>query len=353
MIEKNDKFVRLNGQDMTLGGLLAREIPGGPNMTDCPTIETLSEFIEGKLAHDARESVVAHLGDCELCYSTLAESLAIREELNNRSRERIKKRFFYSIPAGLAAAAVLFIVFKVWQPAPERSVTPENALAYRKVPAEIKPQPKPKSDPVVAAARSFAGELANRLPGNGAVLPVRITGDHVKTQTSYGFSSIVPLEKAAFRIGACLVDLEVSLKAKDRKKTEAFAKKLTELLKPIESSYGPLSPVIASGDAGKKASRYEGFSSAVEALFKNRKESVYMNFGSWVEASRLAAEAYNSAFFQPADIKGFKKELEQSGAPIGTLRNLQQFDSILSSGRIQTDEFTAIARLLADIKEMY
>jgi hypothetical protein len=88
-------------------------------------------------------------------------------------------------------------------------------------------------------------------------------------------------------------------------------------------------------------------------MFKNKREAVYLSFGAWVEATGLAAETGDRAFFQPADIKGFKKELEQSGVPIGTLRNLSQFDSIISSGRIQTEQFKTIARLLADIKEMF
>lgn len=355
MIEKKDKDVRLNAQDITLGGLLARGIPGGSNMIDCPTTEKLSEFIDGKLSPEKRESVVAHLGDCVVCYSVVSESLTIREELIRQSRARIKKHLSYSLPAGLAAAAVLLVVFKMVQPAPEFTERPESELVYQDASVEKKPLPKPD---VVLSARSFAGELADRLTGNNnAASLARIAGNQSKPATTFGFSASVPPEKAAFGIGMCLIDLELAMKAKDQEKSEVFAKQLIELLKPVDSSYGLIPSIVeqrrASGNSGKEASRYEGFSKAVEALFENKKEAVFLKFGAWVEAASLAAEAHDAAFFQPAVVKGFRTELEKSGVPVGTLKNLSQMETIISSGGIQMDQFKTMVRLLADFKEMF
>lgn len=336
---------------MTLGGLFARRIYGGTNMNQCPATERLAEFIDGTLAPDARERVAEHLGDCADCYAVVAESLSISDELVARARARRKRYLFYSVPASLAAAAILLLVFKTWKPAHEFTATPEREVASQAAPAVTKLLPMPRSEPMVAGASSFASELSNRLTGKkSAALLARIPENHGMSQATYGFSSVVSPEKSAFRIGVCIVDLEVALKAKSKERTDAYMQQLIELLKPIEPLHGPLPAIIALGSSGKEASR---ISSAVESLFKNKKESVYVHFGSWVEASRLAAEGQNAAFFQPAEIKGFKNELEKSGAPIGTMRNLSQFDGIISSDRVQTDEFTTIARLLADIKEMY
>jgi hypothetical protein len=354
MFEKKDKDVRLNTQDMTLGGLLARRIPGGSNMTDCPTTEMLSEFIDGKLSHESREKVAAHCGDCAVCYSVVSESLMIREELNSRSRARVKKTLSYSIPAALAAAAVLLVVFRMVQPAPEFSGKPVREPAYQDAPVGKKPLPKPD---IAISTRSFAGELADRIAGNNTALLTRIAGRQFKPDATYGFSSVITPQKAAFGIGMGLIDLELALKAKDQNKIEIFATKLMDLLKPFESSFGVAPSIMEQGRtgerAGKGADRYAGFSRSVETFFENRKEAVFLKFGSWVEAASLAADTRNEAFFQTADVIGFRQELEKSGVSVGTLKDLSQMELIISSDGMQTDQFSVAARLLSDIKEMY
>lgn len=352
MIEKKDKSVRLNSQDLTLGGLLARGIPGGTNMTDCLTMEMLSEFIDGKLTHENREKVVAHLNNCELCYSTVSESLGIGEELNKQKRTRINKYLAYSIPTALAAAAVLLVVFRISPPAHEFISAPEREVARQQAPIEKNPRSKKN---IELPTRSFAGELADRLAKtNNAAVFTRIAGTQHAPQAAYGFSSFLPLDKTAFRIGVCLADLELALKAKDKEKIKVFVKKLIELLKPMESSYGLIPSIIERDvNSGKETGHYEGFSRAVEALFENKKEAVFLKFGTWVEAAGLAAEARDAAFFQPANVSGFKKELENIGVPAGTMKNLKQLELITAPGGIQADQFKVLARLLADIKEMF
>jgi hypothetical protein len=355
MIEKNDKMVRLNDQEMMLGGLLARGIPGGQNMNDCPTIETLSEFIDAKLLPDARESVAAHLADCSDCYAVVAESLAIREEMNSRSRARIKRSVFYAVPSALAAAAVLLLVFRVTQPAQEFIAKPAQELAYQQAPIEKKPLPEPGNASIF---RSFSRELAGRLSkGSNAVSFTPAVGNRSRPEKTFGFTSGVPLEKAAFRIGACLADLEVALKAKDRERVETFAKKLFELMKPLETSSGLIPPVAepkrAHALAGNEMDRYEGLSAAVEALFKNRTEAIFLQLGAWVETAGLAAEANDAAFFNASEVSVFRNELEKRNEPVGTLGDLSKLEAAISSGLIQPDQFMAVNRLLADIREMY
>ncbi len=355
MLENKAKEVRLNSQDMTLGGLLARGIPGGSNMTDCLNVELLAEFIDGKLSSENRERVVAHLGDCTYCYSVVSESLGIREELSKQGRSRNKKYLSYSLPSALAVAAVLLLVFKILQPGQEFTRNPERESARREASVEIKSLPKPD---ITLSTRSFAGQLADRLAGHNTTASLtRVAGNQFKRDTTYGFSSVVTLEKAAFGIGECLIDLELALKAKDRKKIDVFAKKLIDLLKPIESSYGLIPAIVeqrgTSGTARKEEKGYEGFSRSVETLFANKKEAVFVKFGAWVEAASLAALVRDAAFFQTSVVRGFTMELEKSGVPVGTLKDLSQLELITSSGGIQKDQFNTMARLLADIKEMF
>ncbi len=323
-------------------------------MTDCPTTETLSEFIDGKLSRKDREGVVTHLCECGLCYSILSESLTIREELISRSRARIKRYLSYTIPTALAAAAVMLFIFRILRPEYESTGKMKLGPDYQAEVTDKKPLLKPDVAPVY---HSFARELANRLSGNNNAASLsRIAGKQRKPETAFGFSSVVPLKKTAFRIGACLTDLEVALKAKDKEKIEAFSNKLIELLKPIESTYVPIPAIIkqkGNGNSGRETSRYESFSSAVEASFENKQEAVFLKFGAWVEAAGLAAEVHDAAFFQPGVVSGFRKDLETIGAPVGTPKDLSHLELIMISGKIETTEFINMAQLLDDIKEMF
>ncbi len=355
MIEKQNRSVRLSGQETALGALLARRIPGGLDMADCPTTEQLSELIEGKLAHEDRKKIIAHLGDCAVCFSVVSESMGIREDLAARSRARIKKYLAWLVPAGLAAAAVMLIAFRIVQPA-THEVTEKAVPARAPGQAFLAKKSQPRQDAFMV--RSFAAELAARLPaGDTAAVLARIAEERPKPQTIYGFSSVVTPEKAAFRIGACLTDLEVARRAKDRELSQVFAGRLAELLRSVEARRGLLPPVTGtgrtSGIPGRETERYESVSRLVEAFFANRKEEVYLRFGSWAEASGLAAEIRATAFFQPAVVRDLSKELEERGVPVGTLKDLSQMEAIISSDRIPPDQFTVLGRLLADIKEMY
>jgi hypothetical protein len=324
-------------------------------MTDCPNTELMAAFIDGKLPSGAREAVIAHLADCETCYAVVSDSLTIRQEIGSRARMRMRRVIAYTVPAALAAAAVLLLVVRTWQHAQEFKAKPAQEAAYRQEPSGPGPQVKAGKAP---APRSYAGDLAARLLRSNKTIAQAKSGEKPSApRASFGFSSAVPPDKAAFRIGMCLTDLEVARQARDIVTIEASAKQLIELLKPIESSYGPLPPAIEPRGAGRTdvqdSGRYEGLSPAIEKLFANRKEGVYVMFGAWVEAAGLAAAVSDAAFFKPAEVRAFTSELRSRNEPVGTLNNLSQLETIISSDRIQPDQFKAISRLLADIQEMY
>jgi len=61
---------------------------------------------------------------------------------------------------------------------------------------------------------------------NNTALLTRIAGRQFKPAATYGFSSVVTPQKAAFGIGVGLVDRELALKAKDRNNVSVFSTKL-------------------------------------------------------------------------------------------------------------------------------
>src|SRR5512143_3481110 len=177
-------------------------------MTECPDEERLAEFIDGKLSPGDRQTVVSHLVDCKTCYTVVSDSLTIREELSRRSSDPIRRVLRYAVPSALATAAVLLLVVRVWQPAEEHRAAPAPELAFRTEPARPSPHAKENGKRSPAPLpRSFAGDLAARLgnhAGPGARTPDEGTP---RPRTSFGFSSAVPPDKAAFRIGLRLTRL--------------------------------------------------------------------------------------------------------------------------------------------------
>jgi hypothetical protein len=358
-MSKKYRFIRLTGQDADLCALLAKGVPEGQTMTDCPTAEKLTAMMEGKLAREDRDNIVEHLTVCPACYEVVVESLASYEELNNRSRTRMKKALAISIPAGLAAAAVLLVMFRTWQPVQETTVLAERPVPLLQTPAGIKPQSQVQQKPQssTASSSSYARQLSNQLEGNAPLLLARIAGSASRRNKIFGFSAALTPEKTVFRIGARLIDFEVARRANDPEKTAAFAEKLIELIKSIDVPSKALSAMIEPGSAGGKKDSLEGFSRAVESLFAGRKEAAYLRFGSWVEAAGFAAEGGRREFFDPALCPDFSRELDKNDLSPGTQKNLLQVESILTSGRLhngpQADEFKTLARLFADIKETF
>lgn len=356
MIEKKDDFVRLTDQERELGRSLARGIAKGAGMTDCPSTERLAEFIDGTLPSDSSADVTAHLADCETCFAVVSDSLTVRAEMARRARARRARYLAYAVPAGLATAAVLLLVFRTWQPPQEFTEKQAKEIASRPEPA--RPVPQARGGEGVSEPRSYAGDLAGRIMRQSTTAPLAAAGGKTsRPRTAFGFSSAVPPDKAAVRIGMCLARLEAARQAKDTVTAEAAVQQLAELLKPMKSSYGPVPPAVGRGSKDGTSvpgtDRFAGVSASVEAMFNLRQEALYLRFGAWIEAAGLAAEVRDAAFFSPAEIQAFSTELRDRNEPVGTLKDLSRLGTIIASGTIQPDQFQEITRLLADIREMY
>jgi len=79
---------------------------------------------------------------------------------------------------------------------------------------------------------------------------------------------------------------------------------------------------------------------------------VFLRFGSWLKRQvwqRLPATRHSFRSAMSEDQAGAGKKRRARG----TLRDLSQMELLMSSGGMQTDQFSVAARLLADIKEMY
>jgi hypothetical protein len=324
---------------------------GAKCMFDCPTNERLTEFIEGKLDSSVRKRVTAHLNGCAVCFAVVSESLSIRTEMIGRGRERVKKRLLFALYTGLAAAAVLLFGLNLRQPAPE----PAGPAIVETAPAVEVARMEPfvekslmREPATLETPKSFGKALVGRLGMKGAnALNALTVGKQPGPETAFGFDSGVPRDRALFRIGACLVDLEVAMKTTDSELANRNAMIVIALLKALESR-GPRAGVFNF----QAAVGNEELSGAIEVLLEHEKEAVYLKFGEWVEAAGFAAAGRNTAFFQPAEISEFRYRLEASGVPVGVRKDLAQLET-LALNTVQADQWESAVRLVADMKEMF
>ncbi|MFH1328029.1 MAG: zf-HC2 domain-containing protein, partial [Candidatus Bathyarchaeota archaeon] len=263
-------------RDEIIGRALSRAIKESSKVGDCPSLEDISAFIDGKLDEKRRDELLGHLSYCDKCYEIFSTTHeAVKEEeisdlgyaamayvhefdaeevyapIKKAVTSSFRKWILSPAPIAFAAAAVLIILFKfVIQP----------FIGY--VP--------PSSD-----------QIFNMLAKNtdAKTLAASIKEDRI---TSYAFTGVMPLEKASFRIGACLTDLEVSLRAEDKTMSLNLIKRIISILTPMEGSedivsfYGNMSGKVAEGISPKE---FSGKSQEVESFFKDKNVFLYLRFG--------------------------------------------------------------------------
>jgi hypothetical protein len=332
-------------RDEIIGRALSRTMKESAKAGECPSLEDISAFIDGKLDEKRRDELLGHLSHCDKCYEIFSTTYeAVKEEelsdlghavqcyVHEFDAEEVyattKKAAISPIrkwaPIAIAAAAVLIILFKfVIQP----------FIGY--VP--------PSSD-----------QIFNMLAKNtdAKTLAASIKEDRI---TSFAFTGVMPLEKASFRIGACLTDLEVSLRAEDKTKSINLIKRIISTLAPMEGSedivsfYGNMSGKIAEGISPKE---FSGKSQKVESFFKDKNVFLYLRFGEWVEGGRVAAFVKNREFFGVRSAQYFIDNLQEKDLPQGVSTSLNEIKVIFSNKDVTEKDFKQLEIAFTNILEM-
>lgn len=98
-------------------------------MNNCPTDETLAAFIDGRLAPEARRTVMAHIADCADCYALVTagwDFQAMETSGSEAPAEVVKGRFGTGPWIWTAAAAAAAIVIVVALPVTQERIAFER-----------------------------------------------------------------------------------------------------------------------------------------------------------------------------------------------------------------------------------
>ena len=310
--KKPDKDER----DEIIGRALSRAIREDAKAEECPSHEDLSAFIEGTLDEHQRDRIMGHLSRCDRCYEIVSMTKEMLEEEEMPAMERtstspIRRWISSPAPIAIAAAVILIIVIRfVLQP-----------------PGQYMPL--------------SSTQVMSRLAKN---TDVKTLDGAIKEGLvpAFGFTGAVPSEKASFRIGLFLTDLEISLAAEDKEKSLDLIKGLNSVLQNIEGSgdlisfYRDISKKLEEGASPRD---FSGKSQKVESLFKNEDTFLYLRFGEWVEGGRLAAFSKDKEFFDQKSIQYFVNNLGGKNLPQGIFTSMNEINGIIAKDTILDADF--------------
>jgi len=312
-------------KDRVIGRALTRAIKETQKAEECPSPEDLSAFIDGTLDEQERDRVMGHLSRCDRCYEVFSMTHEmIKEEKQEATRVMIKKKRWIYAPIAVAAAAVLVILVKFGI----------------QIPGEYTP---PSSNQII-----------NRLAKNTDVKSLSNSIKEDQT-TVFAFISKIPLEKASFRIGVCLTDLDISLLAEDKPKSLAVIKRINSTLQSVEGSaelasfYADVSKKIEEGAPPKE---FFGKNIKIEQFIEDRGILSYLRFGEWTEGGRIAAVVKNREFFDIKSNQYFIDKLEGTALPQGVFKALEEIKGVLVRNEFADSDFKHLERAFINIVEI-
>lgn len=304
---------------------------------NCPSDEELAAYIDGVLPRREADRIAEHLVSCERCYAIYSETLQFQLDSEPApvgnvvpfpSREKIGRvAIRYALP--IAALLLVGIGSRAYFLAPPPMLTPST---------------------VTASLQGKPGLLGNFWVGP----TFRGPGDHEER----------PLEEASFQMGVQLLNLQLSLEARDVEKAQGdILPRIRQVLETqgtasqLEDSFAALSADLKSKDPQEVLKQSAQVAQESRAHF----DESYLDLGQWVEAGHLAAMAQKPSFFQQSDNRAFlrhllwndKLGLHDVKLDPTTRASLDRVSEIISKSDLRPSDYAEIKNQLEKILNVY
>jgi hypothetical protein len=231
---------------------------------DCPSLEEIAAFAEGRLTGPDRERVIGHLADCPDCREVAAATMQGLEELAvpvggaevmSLSRGPARPRV---VAARIAAAALVALAL--------------GALGYWQL--------GPRSSPPARAGWIAA------LPPADEVVPSLWGGVVMR-----GGEATRELTRQSAEVGALLVDVDVASRAGDAGRAGELLRRMAAVLDAagqMEPDVAALRRIAEEGDAAKQRAELGRVMPGLESRLRERFTEVELDLGTFAEEVRLA-----------------------------------------------------------------
>lgn len=298
---------------------------------NCPSDEELAAYIDGVLDKDEADRIAGHLVSCERCYEIYSETLQFQLDSEPAPPGNVvpfPSRPRAAIRYGLPIAALLLIGIG------------SSAFYFLASPPELTPST------VTASLPDKPGLLGNFWLGP----TTRGPGDQEER----------PLEKASFQMGVQLVNLQLSLEAKDIEKAQSDILPRIRQVLDTQTAVSPLVDSFAALSADLKSKSPQEIlkqSSQVAHDSRDYLDESYLDLGQWVEAGHLAALAHDPSFFQRSETRTFLRRLLWSDK-LGlhdvkldppTRASLDRISEVLSRGDLRPSDYAELQHELENI----
>ena len=184
------------------------------------------------------------------------------------------------------------------------------------------------------SARTMIGSLSKSVD-------VKILASQIKdtSSTAYGFTTGISKEKGSFKLGVLMADIETTVRANDREKGSKAVRALVEGLSQLGAPLPLITAVINMGAAINSGVDLQAINKAsipiirpfIEDFISKEGKMVYLRFGEWVQAMRLAALAGEGGkmevaanFIKEVNMADyFLIEFKNKGLPKGVIDSLK------------------------------
>lgn len=364
-------YKRRNPEDeKKLGQALSRALRETGAAGECPPPEDIAALIDGALRGSERDRIMGHLARCKDCYQVFSTASELVKGDRPPAAKLIKmpdRKRRYFVPAAIAASLLLalsafyFYGRSFFTSAPgtviatnEKGASTEREIANPPARANSLPKPGHKNK-VKEYTPPSSGRMIALLAENAGIKKLNGLADGNQPSTAYGFSGGMSAGKAAFQTGAGLTDLEVALRAGDKGKALDIIPKIMELLKKsggpdkLIAVYGGMKQKLEDGGSPRN---FAGKDDNAERLIKDKNTFLYLRFGEWAEAGRLAAGVHDKAFFKTSDAEYFLKKMDGKGLPQGVTGSLTEIVKIVQQKPLNEKAFKGLEKLFGQLIEM-
>ncbi len=282
--------------------------------SDCLSAEALTLIMEDRVSRPQRKAWMSHIDRCHDCRTVLAEAAAYVEDWTERTAKEKPASWLEALKAGLnrfprlvpaLAAAALVVAFV----GPSAVLYISNQLGSN-------------------SAVSAASLVEPLFTGGSASCSDRLWRDD---SSGASFTSALAEDQIAFRIGVYLVDLRVALREENDGAARNSLHELEALIPLADgspASSSSLASIRESVDSRDFPIALSGLDD-IERMLAKKSDRFFMRFGEWSEASRLAAVARRTSFFQTELFHDSFEDIRSGALSTPVLSRLQEIERLV------------------------